>query len=658
SMSRLPPKVAPMPVRVVLCGRRRRSTSRHRSLFPACSGGARRSSSPVYLPPPIPFSCLFGRCSAVVVAGLLATTDPFFLRKLSGMSEGELLSIPVVDNARKKRQRNPRDEKLTSIPDSLFFKHLNTGDKHTTWTHCRGLVHTQTHTHKHIGAGYLMDMRLSHVSDSVSGQTVVDPKGYLTDLNSMIPTHEGDIRGVKPPPPTTTTWITLARLEEETGKLQMTRNLIMKGINMCPKVTCARTQCIVALCHLPTSVRIYIRAAVLETDVRAKKRVLRKGEMYLWKTAVELWLARLECMRTPRINIPMDCHIWITAAKLEEAKENTQMVEKRTVYSGENLEQETQVCSKCDKAGNVPGGDPGIGIEEESCKHTWMEDAEMCVPWVLECARAIYAHPLQMFLRKMSVWLRSSYFENNHGTRCSLWRLQRVVAHCPKADVLWLLGTKSKWLAENVPAACSILALAFQANPNSEEIWLAAVKLESENNENEACRLLAKDVAVLLLPGRGEKAREAYRHRLQYVCVVRLEFVRLEFRTWLKNIANTLMAKAIQECPSILWAEAVFFEGRPQRKTKSVDALKCEHILLDVAKISPSLCKLTKARVFEMQHGTEEQQEEVHKRCENTEPCHRELWCAESKQVLHWLKKIGEILTQVKMLLYIFLNAF
>ena len=34
------------------------------------------------------------------------------------------------------------------------------------------------------------------VSDSVSGQTVVDPKGYLTDLNSMIPTHGGDIKWV------------------------------------------------------------------------------------------------------------------------------------------------------------------------------------------------------------------------------------------------------------------------------------------------------------------------------------------------------------------------------------------------------------------------------------------------------------------------------
>ena len=45
-------------------------------------------------------------------------------------------------------------------------------------------------------------------------------------------------------------------------------------------------------------------------------------------------------------------------------------------------------------------------------------------------------------------------------------------------------------LQGDVPAARSILALAFQANPNSEEIWLAAVKLESENGENERARRL------------------------------------------------------------------------------------------------------------------------------------------------------------------------
>ena len=36
----------------------------------------------------------------------------------------------------------------------------------------------------------------TQVSDSVTGQTVVDPKGYLTDLQSMLPSQGGDIKFV------------------------------------------------------------------------------------------------------------------------------------------------------------------------------------------------------------------------------------------------------------------------------------------------------------------------------------------------------------------------------------------------------------------------------------------------------------------------------
>ena len=75
---------------------------------------------------------------------------------------------------------------------------------------------------------------------SVTGQTVVDPKGYLTDLQSMIPTHGGDINDVKKArlllksvretnPHHPPAWIASARLEEVTGKVQAARNLIMKG---------------------------------------------------------------------------------------------------------------------------------------------------------------------------------------------------------------------------------------------------------------------------------------------------------------------------------------------------------------------------------------------------------------------------------------------
>lgn len=48
-------------------------------------------------------------------------------------------------------------------------------------------------------------------------------------------------------------------------------------------------------------------------------------------------------------------------------------------------------------------------------------------------------------------------------------------------------------LSEPSLAHLGSAGLTLQANPNSEEIWLAAVKLESENNEYErARRLLAK----------------------------------------------------------------------------------------------------------------------------------------------------------------------
>ncbi|RVX20082.1 Protein STABILIZED 1 [Vitis vinifera] len=52
------------------------------------------------------------------------------------------------------------------------------------------------------------------------------------------------------------------------------------------------------------------------------------------------------------------------------------------------------------------------------------------------------------------------------------------------------MGAKEKWLAGDVPAARAILQEAYAAIPNSEEIWLAAFKLEFENHEPERARML------------------------------------------------------------------------------------------------------------------------------------------------------------------------
>lgn len=782
-------------------------------------------------------------------------------RDLASVTEDDWKNIPEVGDARNKRQRNPRPERFTPMPDSLLAKAGITGDTVAVidprqQPYGGGLTTPFPGTAtpgglmtpgwatpsadldlRKIGQARntLMDIKLNQVSDSVSGQTVVDPKGYLTDLQSMIPTHGADISDIKKArlllksvretnPNHPPAWIASARLEEVTGKIQTARNLIMKGCEMCPKsedvwLEAARLQptdlakavIAQAVRHIPSSVRVWIKAADLEIEIKGKRRVYRKAlehipnSVRLWKaaveleepddarillsraveccpTSVELWLAlaRLETyenarkvLNKARENIPTDRQIWITAAKLEEACGSHHMVEKiidRAIASLRangveiNREQWLKDGVECEKAGSVLTCQAiirtviGIGVEDEDRKHAWMEDADACASQgAFECARAIYAHALSVFPSKKSIWLRAAYFEKNHGTRESLESLlQRAVAHCPKAEVLWLMGAKSKWLANDVPAARSILSLAFQANPNSEEIWLAAVKLESENNEYErARRLLAKARAsaptarvmmksvklewalgdlnqaknlleeglrlypdfaklwmmkgqILEQEGRTDEAREAYnlglkkcpasipvwlllsqleekggalikarsvlekaRLRNPKCAELWLEAVRVELRSGLKDIAMTLVAKAMQECPNsgILWAEAIFMEARPQRKTKSVDALKrCEHdphVLLAVSKLFWTERKMNKAREwfnrtvkidpdlgdawayyykFESLHGTEDQQEDVKKRCINAEPHHGEHWCAVSKDIANWRKKTEEIL--------------
>jgi Tetratricopeptide repeat len=59
-----------------------------------------------------------------------------------------------------------------------------------------------------------------------------------------------------------------------------------------------------------------------------------------------------------------------------------------------------------------------------------------------------------------------------------------------QAEVLWLMWAKEAWMAGDIEAARRILEQAFRANADSEEIWLAAFKLEFENNEADRARLL------------------------------------------------------------------------------------------------------------------------------------------------------------------------
>ncbi|XP_065843636.1 pre-mRNA-processing factor 6-like [Oscarella lobularis] len=513
-------------------------------------------------------------------------------RQLATVSENEWSNIPDVGDTRTKKQRNPRPDRYTPVPDSLIERaagqnkhHINLDSKQQKFggfqTPFPGSMTPGFATPSGTASAQLdllqlgearnsmLGVQLDQVSDSVSGQTVVDPKGYLTDLNSVTPKMGADIGDIKKArllldsviqtnPKHGPGWIAKARLEEVTGRIQAARNTVVKGTEHCPKnedvwleairlqpPSEAKLVVAQAVQQIPQSVKLWIRACSLESDVSAKKRVLRKGlesvpnSVRLWKEAVEmedpddalvmlqraveccpqsveLWLAlaRLETyenarkvLNKARENIPTDRQIWIAASKLEEANSNVAMVQKiieRAVASLKanrveiNREHWIQDAEECDKAGSVATCQAimraviDIGVDEEDREDTWLEDAESCAAHgAYECARAIYGHALSVFPDKNHIWLDAAYFEKNHGTRDSLEELlQKAVQHCPRAEVLWLMAAKSKWLAGDVPAARTLLAMAFKANPNSEDIWLAAIKLESENNEYQRARLL------------------------------------------------------------------------------------------------------------------------------------------------------------------------
>lgn len=130
-------------------------------------------------------------------------------RDLAQVSESEWANVPEVGDARNRKQRNPRAEKFTPLPDSVLARNLG-GETTSSINPSSGLASMLPGTTsgmltpsgdldlRKIGQARnnLMNVKLSQVSDSVEGQTVVDPKGYLTDLQSMIPSYGGDIKYV------------------------------------------------------------------------------------------------------------------------------------------------------------------------------------------------------------------------------------------------------------------------------------------------------------------------------------------------------------------------------------------------------------------------------------------------------------------------------
>lgn len=507
-------------------------------------------------------------------------------RSLATVTDDEWANIPEVGDltGKNKRAKQNLRQRFYAVPDSVlagardstqFETSVQDDGMQANGTGGDNKDGTMTNF-ADIGAARdkVLKVRLDQAAQADAGTgtaTNIDPKGYLTSLaTSELKASEveiGDINRVrvllesviKTNPKHAPGWIAIARLEEIAGKIVTARKLIAKGCEECPKsedawlenmrlndIHNAKIIAANAIRNNERSTRLWIEAMKLESDPRARKRVLRQAldhipqSVAIWKEAVnleedpadarlllakateiiplsvELWLAlaRLETpenaqavLNKARRAIPTSHEIWIAAARLQEQMGQANKVNvmnraiKSLVRENAMLDREKWIAEaeKCEEEGAILTSAAiiretlGWSLDEDDDRIAiWMDDGNGSIGrGRYETARAIYAYALRVFPTKKSIWLAAADLERNHGTKEALWQLlEKAVEACPQSEVLWLQLAREKWHSGEVDDARRVLGKAFNQNPNNEEIWLAAVKLEADANQVDQAREL------------------------------------------------------------------------------------------------------------------------------------------------------------------------
>ncbi|CAN1123789.1 Protein STABILIZED1 [Linum perenne] len=503
-------------------------------------------------------------------------------RKLHDMSAQDWESIPDIGDY-SLRNKKKRFESFVPVPDTLLEK-ARQEQEHVTALDpkSRGVGGTETPwsqtpvtdlTAVGEGRGIVLSIKLDRLSDSVSAKTVVDPKGYLTDLKSMKITSNAEVSDIKKArlllrsvtqtnPKHPPGWIAAARLEEAAGKIEVARQLIQKGCEECPKsedvwleacrlASPDEAKAVIAkgVKSIPVSVKLWLQASKLEHDEKSRRRVLMTGiehipdAVRLWKAVVELsneaearallhraveccplhvelWLAlaRLETyeqakkvLNHARMKLTKEPAIWITAAKLEEANGNTKAVGKVIDRGIRALQRE------------------GLAIDRE----VWLKEAEAAekAGSVATC-QAIVSYTIGIGVEeedRKRTWVADAEECTKRG---SIETARAIYAHALSVFLtkksIWLKAAqleKSHGTRESLDA---FLRKAVTYTPQTEVLWLMGAKEKWLAGDVPAARAIL-DEAYKAIPNSEEILLAAFK---------------LEFENHEPQRARILLAKA------------------------------------------------------------------------------------------------------------------
>ncbi|KAJ3863579.1 PRP1 splicing factor, N-terminal-domain-containing protein [Lentinula novae-zelandiae] len=182
-------------------------------------------------------------------------------RGFSAVTDEEWESIPEVGNLTKRKR--PKYERTYAVSDSILA-----GDR------SRGEYENSLDSLQQQAIDKILSLKLDQVSGTSTSSglsTSIDPKGYLTSLNSIVLKSDAEIGDIK--------------RAQHAGRMVAARKLIKQGCEQCSKnedvwLEAARlynnedTKVIFAnaVQHVGQSVKIWLAAADLEYDVKSKRR--------------------------------------------------------------------------------------------------------------------------------------------------------------------------------------------------------------------------------------------------------------------------------------------------------------------------------------------------------------------------------------------------
>ncbi|KAL3915671.1 MAG: hypothetical protein SGILL_005537 [Bacillariaceae sp.] len=431
--------------------------------------------------------------------------------QLAAVSEEDWMNIPDVvgDHSLKfkRKQEKQQNDVYTPLTDSLLESRTNSTSQNVNLNAAvqdGGTTTTMNMSGLGAARGTVLGMSLDKMSDSVSGQTVVDPQGYLTSMNTTTigaggnlaeNTNVGDVQKARlllksvrdTNPHHAQGWIASARVEEAAGKLLKARKLIQEGCQVCPTSSdvwleaarlhphqVAKSILATAVRRIPHSIPLFLKAAELEAHVDAKKAVLRKAleanptSLTLWKAAIELEddSENAKILLSVAVEkIPTAMELWLALARLE-TYENAQKVlnqarralpiEKSIWIAASQLEESQQNHDRVEKI--MDRAFSSLAQHEAVVtRDQWLQDAEASEEASAPVTAAAIVH------RAVGLGVDE---EDRQRT--------------------WSEDTKGALARGAVATARAIVAHALKAFPSKRSLWMQAVDLERNHGTKES----------------------------------------------------------------------------------------------------------------------------------------------------------------------------